>query len=121
LQANLLKEFYDNRWTPAHTEASKPRPGATDIDKYWVSNALIYDGSFFKIKQIQLGYTLPVSVLKKIRINNLRAYCSLDDFFTFASYPGFDPEIVGAGNSLGVDKGYYPSSKKVVLGFNLTF
>lgn len=121
LQSNLLTEFYDNRWTANHTQASRPRPGATDIDKYWISDAVVFDGSYFKLKQIQLGYTLPKQLLNKIGLNNLRLYCSLDDFFTFTSYPGFDPEVTGSGNATGIDKGYYPSSKKVVFGLNLTF
>jgi hypothetical protein len=121
LQANVPKEFFDDRWTPDNTQATKPRPGAGDIDKYWLSDAVIYDGSFFKIKQMQLGYTLKDEWLSKLTINNVRAYLSLDDFFTFTKYPGFDPEHVGSGVSMGVDKGYYPSSKKVVFGLKVTF
>ena len=86
-----------------------------------MSDGVIFDGSYFKIKQIQLGYTLPKPVLNRIGLDNLRVYCSLEDFFTFTSYPGFDPEVTGSGNAIGVDKGYYPSSKKVVFGLNVTF
>lgn len=121
LQSNKLLEFYNNRWTADNPNASRPRPGATDIDKYWISDDMVFDGSYFKIKQIQLGYTLPQKLLKKMNFNNIRAYCSLDDFFTFTKYPGFDPETVGAGNSLGLDKGFYPSSKKIVFGINIKF
>lgn len=121
LQANILREFYDDRWTADNTNASRPRAGATDINKYWISDAVVFDGSYFRIKQIQLGYTLPKPVITKIGIKNMRLYCSLDDFFTFSSYPGFDPEVTGSGSSMGVDKGYYPSSKKVVFGLNVTF
>jgi TonB-linked SusC/RagA family outer membrane protein len=122
LQANILYEYYADRWTPTNTTGSRPRPGAPDvIDKYLLSSAVIYNGSFFKIKQMQLGYTLPASFLKKIHLQNVRAYVSLDDFFTYSSYPGFDPETVGVGSGMGVDKGYYPSSKKIVFGLNLTF
>ena len=92
------------------------------MDKYCVSDALVYDGSFFKIKQIQLGYSIPKQLLKKVCVNNLRLYASLDDFFTFTKYPGFDPEASANSTSgMGVDKGAYPSSKKVVLGFNIEF
>jgi hypothetical protein len=121
LQANLLRIFYDDRWTATNTSGSVPRAGATDIEKYWVSSAMVFDGSYFKIKQMQLGYTLPQPLLKKIGLMNTHFYVSMDDWFCFTKYPGFDPEVVGAGSSTGVDKGYYPSSKKVVLGVNLTF
>jgi hypothetical protein len=84
---------------------------------------MVFDGSFFKIKQIQLGYSLPKAWLQKAFINNLRAYISLDDFFTFTSYPGFDPEAsAGAAiSAMGVDKGSYPTSKKIVFGINIEF
>lgn len=120
---NKMKEvFYDNRWTDSNKAGTVPRAGAKNMDKYCVSDALVYDGSYFKIKQIQLGYSIPKQLLKKICINNLRVYGSLDDFFTFTKYPGFDPEAAANSTSgMGVDKGAYPSSKKVVLGFNIEF
>lgn len=121
LQANILKEFFNDRWTPENTSGSQPRAGATEINKYWISDAVVFDGSFFRIKQIQLGYTIPKPLISKAGIQNLRLYCSFDDFLTFSSYPGFDPEVSGSGSSMGVDKGYYPSSRKVVFGLNLTF
>lgn len=121
--SNKLKEvFYDNRWTPSNTQGTVPRAGAANMDKYQISDALVYDGSFFKIKQIQLGYTLPKQWVKKLCISNLRIYGSLDDFFTFTKYSGFDPEAAANSTSgMGVDKGSYPCSKKVVLGFNIEF
>lgn len=92
------------------------------MDKYSVSDAMVKDGSFFKIKQMQLGYTLPKQWLNKIFINNLRVYVSLDDFFTFTSYKGFDPEAsTSATSGMGVDKGSYPTSKKVVVGATVEF
>ena len=118
---NRLTEFTNNRWTENNKNGSKPRAGATDYDKYLMSDAVVYDGSYFKIKQIQLGYTLPKNLLKKVQIDNVRVYGSLEDFFTFTSYPGFDPETTGTGSSLGLDKGVYPNSKKVVFGLSVSF
>lgn len=121
--SNKMKEvFYDNRWTASNPNGSVPRAGATNMDKYQISDALVYDGSFFKIKQIQLGYTFPKNWMKKLCVGNLRIYGSLDDFFTFIKYPGFDPEAAANSTSgMGIDKGSYPCSKKVVLGFNIEF
>lgn len=118
---NKLTEFTADRWTSSHTNGTRPRAGANDMSKYFTSSASVYDGSYFKIKQIQLGYSLPVSLLKKICISNLRIYGSLEDFFTFTKYKGFDPEVTGVGSALGVDKGSYPTSKKVVCGISITF
>ena len=121
--SNKLKEvMFDDRWTTSNTTGTKPRAGANDIDKYVDSSAMIYDGSYFKFKQIQLGYTLPKNLLSKIGITHTRVYASLDDFFTISKYPGFDPEAsANATTGMGVDKGAYPTSKKVVLGFNIEF
>ncbi len=121
--SNKLKEvFYDNRWTPRNTSGTVPRAGAQNMDKYQFSDAMVYDGSFFKIKQIQLGYSFPKKWLRKAFIQNLRLYVSLDDFVTFTKYPGFDPEAAtNDTRGMGIDKGSYPGSKKVVFGLNLEF
>ena len=121
--SNKMKEvMYDDRWTPTNTTGTKPRAGANDIDKYVDSSAMIYDGSYFKFKQIQLGYTLPQNLIKKVGISHTRLYVSLDDFFTITKYPGFDPEAsANSTTGMGVDKGAYPTSKKVVFGLNLEF
>jgi len=90
---------------------------------FFSSDAAIHDGSFFKIKQIQLGYTLPKNIIQKVGLSTLRFSVSLDDFFTFTSYPGADPETssLNSGASRGYDNGNYPMSKKVVFGVNLAF
>ena len=118
---NQLTYFTKNRWTESNRNGKTPASGATDYTKYLTSSGCVFDGSYFKIKQIQLGYSFPKQLIKKVAIENLRIYGSLEDFFTFTDYPGFDPEVTGVGNSLGVDKGSYPNSKKVVLGLSVTF
>lgn len=114
--------FYTDRWTSQNTHATQPRAGASDMDKYACSSAMVFNGSYFKIKQIQLGYTLPKKLTAKVAVSNARIYLSLDDFFTFTKYKGFDPEASSnATSGMGIDKGAYPMSKKVVLGFNIDF
>ena len=124
LQQNTLKCFYTDAWKSASsTGYIYPKPDVND-KFYRTSNMRVYDASFFKIKQIQLGYTLPRKFTKKIAISSLRAYVSLDDWFTFTKYPGLDPETSHAGSSasgLGVDYGSYPISKKLVFGVNVSF
>ena len=83
---------------------------------------MVFNGSYFKIKQLQLGYTLPSTWLKKISVSSFRAFVSLDDFFTFTKYPGLDPEIrANSTYSLAVDAGGYPIPKSVMVGVNVTF
>jgi hypothetical protein len=90
---------------------------------FFSSSANVFSGSYFKFKQIQLGYTVPASITKKFLVNNLRFSVSLDDFFIITKYPGADPELSSfdGGASRGWDNGNYPSSKKIVFGVNVTF
>jgi TonB-linked SusC/RagA family outer membrane protein len=118
---NSLTYYTENRWKTDYPTGIRPRAGANDLDKYYTSSAVIFDGSYFKIKQIQVGYSLPKSILDKIHIGGFRIYGSLEDFFTITKYIGFDPEVTGVGSSLGVDKGSYPTSKKIVFGVNVSF
>ena len=125
MQGNRVYEnFYEGRWIAGADNSKATIPAASsDLTYYMYSDAMVKDGSFFKIKQIQLGYTIPESITKKAMVSNLRLYVSLDDFFTFTKYIGFDPEAASAssGSSMGVDKGSYPISKKFVFGVNLKF
>ncbi|MBO5380946.1 MAG: TonB-dependent receptor [Bacteroides sp.] len=115
---NFAKGIYDDF-------KSKKLPDANTVagsGTFWRSSAMVYDGSFFKIKQIQLGYTLPKTLTQKAFIQNARVYVSLDDFFTFTKYPGLDPETTTSSfNGPGLDKGGYPTMSKVVLGVSVTF
>ena len=117
-QINTLRYYYE--------QAGKTIPDIPKIAEkvdFWSSSATIFKGDFFKIKQIQLGYTLPQKWTKKILMNSLRAYVSLDDWFLFTQYPGFDPEAATTGSSTGrgLDKGNYPNSKKLMFGVNVSF
>lgn len=115
---NIAKGIYDD------FKSGKLPPAASVAGSgtFWRSSAMIYDGDFFKIKQIQLGYTLPKNITRKVFMQNVRAYISLDDFFTFTKYPGLDPETsTQEYNCPGLDKGAYPNMKKFVIGFNITF
>ena len=91
--------------------------------EFWSSDANIFKGDFFRIKQMQLGYTVPSKITKKAAISNLRLFVSLDDFFIFTKYPGLDPETAALNSSTGggLDWGSYPTMQKLLLGVNLTF
>ncbi len=121
---NGIDHYWKNSWREDRTNAKYPDMKRVATD--WIffsSDAAVFSGSYFKFKQIQLGYTLPRTLVSKAGITNLRVYCSLDDFFTITSYPGADPETASANNgaSRGFDNGAYPTSKKMVFGINVTF
>jgi hypothetical protein len=98
--------------------------------KNWVvSDMYIQDGSYLRLKNLTLGYTLPRMLTQKIGINRLRIYGRAENLITWTKYWGFDPEI-GAGfddNSqrhntefTGVDYGIYPQARTYTLGFNIS-
>jgi TonB-linked SusC/RagA family outer membrane protein len=116
---NISKGVYDDFKSGKFGDVSH---AVATAEQFFQSSAMVYDGSYFKIKQIQLGYTFPKSLTQKVAIENLRAYISLDDMITFTKYPGLDPETTTQSyNSPGLDKGAYPVMSKMVLGVSVTF
>lgn len=121
---NSLKYYMDNAWSVNNKDASMPAVDNVARDRYfWSSSAAMFNGSYFKIKQIQLGYTLPKRLTQKVAIKELRFFVSLDDFFTISSYPGMDPETATTSNNggAGFDIGTYPTMKKCIFGASFAF
>jgi len=121
---NGLDVYWKDSWKQPGDNAKYPDMKVVNTSwDFFSSDAAIFNGSYFKIKQIQLGYTIPSQFTKKALISAVRLSVSLDDFFTFTSYPGADPETssFNSGNSRGIDNGNYPTSKKIVFGLNVTF
>ncbi len=88
------------------------------------SSVWIEDGSFVKLKNVSIGYTLPASLLSRFSISRVRVYVSSQNLFTITKYTGLDPEIgIQGGNATqnGVDNGTYPSSRYFTFGLNVTF
>jgi TonB-linked SusC/RagA family outer membrane protein len=117
--------LYEGRWTSGSTNATLPSAVYQINDpRFYNSDAFVFDASFFKIKQIQLGYTLSKRMLSSIGIESLRTYVLLDNFFTFTKYPGSDPEINASSNTssaMALDYGGYPIAKSLSFGINVTF
>jgi len=119
--ANKPYFFYANRWTgPGSTNTWF---AANTANPYiYNSDLMVFDGSYTRVRQLQLGYTLPNNLLSRARIKNARVYVSLDDFFTFTKYPGVDPEGgSNGGNSIGIDRGGYPIPRRALAGLSFTF
>lgn len=119
---NMPEEFYNNRWSASNTTGTMPKAGADS--KTWNSDLLVFDGSFLRVKQIQVGYTLPINLIQNLKMGSARLYVSLEDFFTFTKYPGMDPEVGsnnGANNNYGIDRGSYPIARKVMFGASISF
>jgi hypothetical protein len=93
-----------------------------DGDKVY-SSRVIEDGSYLRLKTIQLGYTIPSGLLKRVKIQNLRFYASAQNLITWTKYTGFDPEVSAYNSSLtpGFDYSVYPRAKTMTFGLNLNF
>lgn len=122
-----------NRWTGEGTSTSTPRYTWSDINNnYRVSDLYIEDGSYMRIKNVQLGYTLPDRFLEKIGAERWRFYISGDNLFTLTKYSGVDPEIgtfsfvddTGRTTNsfdIGIDRAIYPPARTIRIGTNIIF
>jgi TonB-linked SusC/RagA family outer membrane protein len=109
------------RWTGPGTtnDARTPRYSFTDANSnIRVSERYVEDGSFVKIKNLQLGYTFPEQITKKV-FSRVRLYVQVRNAFTFTKYTGFDPEIAGGILDTGVDRGAYPQARTYSIGLDI--
>lgn len=116
-----LPAYMLNRWTGEGTSNSIPRFMLGDNVNWQSSDLYVKDGSYMRLKNIQLGYTLPESALKSMLISNLRFYIAAENLLTFTRYDGYDPEISSGGTSLGIDYGVYPQARTFTFGVNISF
>lgn len=120
---NLPAEFMD-RWHGEGTSNTMPRFcwNGDDANKNWgnFSDLYIKNGAFARIKNIQIGYTLPKSLTHKFFVERLRFYVAAENLLTLTGYKGFDPEL-NNDKSNGIDRGYYPQARTFTVGLNLNF
>ncbi len=106
-------------WTETNPSNTQPRlPGAPQ--NHGISDRYVEDGSFTRIKNISLGYTIPESITKGY-LSNVRVYASAQNLLTFTNYTGLDPEIGQGNQEFGIDRGRYPQPKSVILGVQVSF
>ena len=110
-----------DRWTGPGTSTTEPRPSFGGYN-YTPSDHFIQDGSFIRLRNVILGYTLPASWGTKIYMQKLRVYVKADNLYTLTKYTGYTPEI-GSGDPLsaGIDQGIYPITAVYSIGINLNF
>jgi len=117
------------RWTGEGTSNSTPRFSWADDNGNWLSSDLyVKNGDYLRLRNIQIGYTLPQKLTKKVLISSLRLYAAAENLLTFTKYEGFDPEISNVGTSVGdtgtssgIDRGIYPQARTFTFGLNLKF
>jgi len=112
-----------NSWTPNNTGATTPKASNksnfstnTEVTDYYIE-----DGSFMRLKNLQIGYTIPQSITSKVNIGSVRVYLQGVNLFTITKYTGLDPELGGWDTSFGIDAGNYPLVKQYLVGLNVNF
>ena len=110
-----------NRWTGEGTSDKYPRLSLQDETNWQVSDLYVCDGSYLRIKNMSLGYTLPAKLTRRAFIERFRIYGMVENLVTWTKYWGFDPEIASGGTSLGIDRGVYPQARTWTVGFNIAF
>jgi TonB-linked SusC/RagA family outer membrane protein len=122
-QGQKSKELLYNSWTTSNTNTSVPKASNksnfstnTQVCSYYIEN-----GSFMRLKNLQLGYKIPENVLSKANIKALRIYVQAVNLFTMTKYSGLDPEIGGNDLAFGNDTGNYPLVKQFLVGLNVSF
>ncbi|MCM4155751.1 TonB-dependent receptor [Gramella sp. AN32] len=115
-ESSFPQEVHLDRWTPENTDASYPRLSYQQTYNQRLSTYWLEDASYLRLKNVQIGYTLPSPLTKKLRINKLRFYASGDNLWTKTNFfYGYDPE------SPVSDGDFYPQVKTLVFGMNVNF
>jgi TonB-linked SusC/RagA family outer membrane protein len=118
--ANMTSDAL-GRWTGEGSTNTYPRLVMNDPNKNFSRSSDFYveDGAFFRVRTLQLGYTIPLSISSKLGIKKCRIYVSGNNLLTLTKAKGFDPEI--GGGSFGVDRGIYPQARFFLVGGSVAF
>lgn len=114
---------YLQRWTGEGTSDWYPRVTLNDLNNNWKtpSDFFVKDGSYARIRNLTLGYTLPNRITRSAHISKLRLFVSGENLLTITNYSGYDPEIGGGVFGAGIDHGIYPQPRTLLGGINITF
>src|SRR5690606_28962049 len=118
---NFSKDIFENRWHGQGTSNAYPSANIGGGTNYIPNSWYVEDGSYLRIRNIQLGYTIPSSVTGRWKLQQLRIYANAQNAFNFFDYTGFTPEVGGGPLSAGIDNGIYPLSATYNVGINVTF
>lgn len=111
---SVLSPVMADAWTVDNPSGSIPNP--KNSVNYYASSRFLENGDYFRLKNLQIGYSLPRDLIRKAGFENCRFYLQGTNLFTATRYKGFDPEVNG-----GVDYGNYPQSRTYMIGVNITY
>ncbi|WP_169727975.1 SusC/RagA family TonB-linked outer membrane protein [Adhaeribacter aquaticus] len=114
-----------NRWTPENPNSNEPRMTQTDANQnITFSDRYVENGSYLRLRNLQIGYTLPQTLASRIKAKGLRVYVSADNLLTLTKYTGYEPEVGDRFNNpfyWGVDVATYPQARTFIGGLNINF
>jgi hypothetical protein len=115
-------DYMLDRWTGTGTSNEVPRVTTAATSNNVFSDFFVEDGSFLRIQNVQLGYTIPENMTQKVNIQKARVFAGVNNLFTFTNYMGYDPAAsTGVPIGSGIDNGFYPTPRIYTFGLNLTF
>lgn len=119
---NFTQDFYDNRWHGAGTSTTNPSVNLGGGQNYYINSWYVENGSYFRIRNINLGYNAVFPGLQNLGISKLHFYVNAQNPVIFTKYTGFSPEIAGGSpGNYGIDNNVYPITATYTFGVNLTF
>lgn len=125
LGSNYSQDRRDNSWSPTNPDGIYPLwVGGSDeaAESYTTSNSTyLEDGTYARLQNLSIGYTIPKSVQDKIGVSQMRVYGQISNLFTLTNYSGLDPEVRGGDRTRGIDYGAYGIPRQLILGVNVTF
>ena len=127
--SNTTQAYYNNAWTPTNTDTDQPRVGNNSWRE--ISSRFVENGSYGRLKNLAIGYNLPMDIVEKFKMQNVRFSVSGQNLWTITNYSGLDPEVnyygasgdnnTSANTVKGFDFGNYPTIKSVTFSLNLKF
>ncbi len=118
---NFTQDFYNNRWHGAGTSNTNPSVNVGGDQNYYVNSWYVESGSYFRIRNVQLGWTLPNMYASKAGLQKVRVFVNAQNPAIFTKYKGFTPEVGGSPGNIGIDNNVYPLSATYNCGLNVTF
>ncbi|MBX0289249.1 TonB-dependent receptor [Hymenobacter sp. HSC-4F20] len=115
---NVEADFANNRWTPSNPSQTNPYAIRTNTPN---STYFIESGSYLRLNNLVLGYTIPADLTKRVHISSLRVFATGQNLFTVTNYSGFTPELPGGPLDAGIEATTYPTSRTLALGLNVNF
>lgn len=119
LSKDALYSSWGSPYLANNADATLPMYDLSSISQQ-NSSAFVEDGSFLRMKSLQLGYNLPKSILGKAKISSVNVYLQVTNLFTLTKYSGLDPEYYSSGGTMGLDRGAWPTPRQIMFGLSLS-